>query len=203
MSTTPPPFDPNTNPKAAAKAAKAYAKATRPWFKKKRFIIPAALVGLMVIGSALGGGGETEPTADSTPVAETKADANTSEAKAEATKAPAKKKPAKKKVKTVKVDAATLIKEFETNELAGDKKYKGKTIEVTGVVDKIDTEIWDDDKYILRIGTGEQFAFLNVNCNGMSTDELSTLSVGDDVTAIGKFDDGGDLGVELKKCKLK
>lgn len=199
MSTTPP-FDPNTNPKAAAKAAKAYAKATRPWFKKKRFIIPIAFVALGVIVN-LGGGGGSEPAPETTAVADT-ADKSSTETKPAATKVE-KKKPAKKKVAVVKVDAKTLISEFEDNELAGDKKYKGKTLQVTGVVDKIDTDMWDDDKYILRIGTGSEFEFLTVNCSGMDTDELSTLDKGDDVTAIGKFDDGGDLGVDLKKCKLK
>ncbi len=38
------------DPRAAAAAAKAYAKATRPWFKKKRFIIPIAIVVLLGIG---------------------------------------------------------------------------------------------------------------------------------------------------------
>ncbi|CAM3449446.1 DUF4352 domain-containing protein [Nocardioides dubius] len=46
---------PNLDPRAAAKAAKAYAKAQRPWFKKKRFMIPLALVVLIGIGSAAGG----------------------------------------------------------------------------------------------------------------------------------------------------
>ena len=45
------------NPRAAAKAAKAYAKATRPWYKKKRFIIPIVLVAIIVIASVAGGGG--------------------------------------------------------------------------------------------------------------------------------------------------
>jgi hypothetical protein len=41
-----------TNPKADAKAAKAYAKAMRPWYKKKRFLLPLGLVLLMVAVSA-------------------------------------------------------------------------------------------------------------------------------------------------------
>lgn len=47
--------------KAEAKAAKARAKALRPWFKKKRFIVPIALV---IIGgfSSLAGGGEDSPS---------------------------------------------------------------------------------------------------------------------------------------------
>jgi hypothetical protein len=40
------------NAKAEAKAAKAYAKAVRPWYKKKRVIIPACLVALVVAVSA-------------------------------------------------------------------------------------------------------------------------------------------------------
>ncbi len=39
------------NPKAAAKAAAAYAKATRPWYKKKRFMIPVAVVIIAALGS--------------------------------------------------------------------------------------------------------------------------------------------------------
>lgn len=49
------------NPKAAVKAAKVYAKASRPWYKKKRFIIPIALVVLMVIVAATSSG-DTGPT---------------------------------------------------------------------------------------------------------------------------------------------
>jgi hypothetical protein len=45
--------------RAEAKAAKAYAKAQRPWYKKKRFIIPIALIVLIGIGAAVGGGTET------------------------------------------------------------------------------------------------------------------------------------------------
>ena len=37
--------------------------ATRPWFKKKRFIIPGGLVGLIILGSALSGGGEDPASA--------------------------------------------------------------------------------------------------------------------------------------------
>lgn len=48
--------------KAAAKAAKAYAKSLRPWYKKKRFIVPGALVALVVVISMASGGGSDSPT---------------------------------------------------------------------------------------------------------------------------------------------
>jgi len=53
---------PTGNPKADAKAAKAYAKATRPWFKKKRWWLAGAVI--VVIGaSATSGGGTGDETA--------------------------------------------------------------------------------------------------------------------------------------------
>jgi hypothetical protein len=53
------PPQPPSNPKADAKAAKAYAKAMRPWYKKKRFILPLGLVILAVLASAMSGGGSS------------------------------------------------------------------------------------------------------------------------------------------------
>lgn len=60
MSETTAPPQPATTPaeaRAAAKAAKAYAKSLRPWYKKKRFLLPAALVALIVIIASTSGGG--------------------------------------------------------------------------------------------------------------------------------------------------
>jgi len=73
--------------RADAKAEKAYAKASRPWYKKKRFIIPLALIALAIAGSALGSetsppsadssssqssdAGSTEPSAEPEPIEET------------------------------------------------------------------------------------------------------------------------------------
>ena len=45
------------NAKADAKAEKARAKAMRPWFKKKRFMIPLVIVVLGIAASAAGSGG--------------------------------------------------------------------------------------------------------------------------------------------------
>jgi hypothetical protein len=54
-----PPPDPASrrDAKAELKAAKAYAKAQRPWYKKKRVIIPGGFILLIVIIAAASGGG--------------------------------------------------------------------------------------------------------------------------------------------------
>lgn len=51
--------------KADAAAAKAKAKALRPWFKKKRFIIPIAIVAIIIISNvANAGGGNNSASTD-------------------------------------------------------------------------------------------------------------------------------------------
>jgi LysM repeat protein len=52
-------IDASQNPKAQAKAAKAYAKAMRPWYKKKRVLIPAGFVTLALVGTAMGSSGSS------------------------------------------------------------------------------------------------------------------------------------------------
>lgn len=51
--------------KANAKAEKARAKALRPWFKKKRFILPLAIVAIAIISSASNAGNSGSNTAGS------------------------------------------------------------------------------------------------------------------------------------------
>src|SRR5688572_15794810 len=71
--------------KAQAAADKAYRKATRPWFKKKRFILPLILVAIIIISSMANGGnkGSEEAGTGAAPAAAPAA-----------AEAPAEKKPA-------------------------------------------------------------------------------------------------------------
>lgn len=55
--------DDRSSARADAAAEKARIKAMRPWFKKKRFILPLVIVSLIVIAAALGGGEEVADTA--------------------------------------------------------------------------------------------------------------------------------------------
>lgn len=103
----------------------------------------------------------------------------------------------------LKVEAKQILKAFEDNEAAADEKYKGKTLQVSGVVAKVDTELLDDEKYSVQIGGGSDFELFTVNCNGQSSKDVSKIKKGDKITVIGEFDDGGDLGVELKPCQIQ
>lgn len=60
---------------AQAQAAKAYAKAQRPWFKKKRFVVPIGAVALMTVVGIGGGGSESTATPQPSTSAAAPADA--------------------------------------------------------------------------------------------------------------------------------
>lgn len=174
-------------------------------------IIVGGLILLCCAGVAISMGGDdsssdTSTTTESSETSETsKAAAASPSGSKSASKSPSSSKAAPSPAPAgadVKVTAGAIIKEFEENELAADQKYKGKTVQVSGVVKKIDTEFFNEDKYLLNITDGGEFDFLSVTCHDMDTQALSTLNVGSPVKVIGDFDDGGDLGVDLKNCKL-
>jgi ABC-type Na+ efflux pump permease subunit len=112
-------------------------------------------------------------------------------------------KEASKEEVVVIVSANDIIQEFEDNELAADEKYKGKTLEVSGIVTKVDTDLLNDTKYILNMNGGGDWDILTVSCYDIDKDALLKLSTGDEVTVIGTCRDGGDLGVTMRKCSLK
>jgi hypothetical protein len=179
---------------------------------QKRWWAVAAFVLIIGLAGAIGGGEDPAPAAATdksdakSPESETgsKSPEPATESKSpepETESKPPEPEP-EPEPEPISVKAIKMLNEFEDNELAADAKYKGETLKITGVVDSIDTDILDEDKYILRMADGGEYVFLTVNCNDMSTDELSTLKKGQKVTVIGEFDDGGDLGVEVSDCKL-
>jgi len=186
--------------KADVKAAKAHYKASRPWYKKKRYLIPLGLLVLIVIISASNSGGGSDKkdpsTASSTASESTSPDTSSSSSSPKAA-AP---KPAAPKA--MKVRAATILKDFEDNEAAADAKYKDKTLRVTGIVDKVDTEFIDEDQYVIQLGGGGDFEITTVNCDDQTPSVAAKIKKGDRLTVLGEFEDGGDLGIELKGCKL-
>jgi hypothetical protein len=183
--------------KAQAAADKAYRKASRPWFKKKRFILPLVLVLIMIVSSIANGGKSTS----SAPVAPA---ANAPEAAAAAAAAPAAPAaaPAQAAPEVLQVEAGQILEDFKGNEAAADAKYKGKILQVTGYVDKVDTEFLDKDQYVVQVDNGDKYTFLHVNCNDVPAARAATIAPESAITVRGTFQDGGDLGVELKACEV-
>ena len=161
------------NARAQRKADKAYAKASRPWFKKKRLWLLAALAVLVVAGAL--GGGEQEPSssqAGQNPAASQHAD-----------DAPSAQTP-------IVVTADKMITDLQENALTASDTYKGKRVTITGVVSNIDAS----GAYINVRGKNEfELSSIQVNLQDEQRDAVSGLSVGDKVKATGQVTDVGEV----------
>lgn len=176
----------------------------RPWYQKKRWWVLGVVAVLFIIGAVAGG----NSTDDSDPAASEGTSSAEDEPKDEPKSEPqdepkseSEDKP-KAEPKALRVQAGQMLKEFEGNEAAADAKYKGKVLQVTGHVAKVNTEFLDDDQYIVQLDGGGDFAILSVNCNDVSAEQAAKVQADSTTTVRGKFDDGGDLGVEIKDCKV-
>ena len=101
------------------------------------------------------------------------------------------------------ISASELINAYKENEVKADKMYKGKIVEVNGIVDAIDSGI--DDKAIVRLSDGDEFSFDNVQCciDDENQDKACELQKGENVKIIGKAD-GEIAGTPfIKDCKIK
>lgn len=157
--------------------------------------VAGVFVVLAIIGSLTANGGDDTTATDGGDAAAAPAEGDAAPAKDEEKAKP------KPKAKPIVIDASDLIKEFEASEFKADKKYKGKTLKVTGGhVFSIDAQVFNDEKYDVSIQGGGDFEILSINCRGVADKYLEGLEPNQDVTVIGEFEDGGDLGIEMKSC---
>ena len=101
------------------------------------------------------------------------------------------------------ISATELINAYEENEVKADKMYKGKIVEVNGIVDGVDSDM--DDKAIVRLSNGDEFSIYTVGCyiDNENQDKACELEKGENVTIIGKAD-GECVGFPyIKDCKIK
>ena len=101
------------------------------------------------------------------------------------------------------ISATELINAYKENEVKADKMYKGKIVEVNGIVDAIDSGI--DDKAIVRLSDGDKFSIYTVSCyiDDENQDNACELKKGENVTIIGEAN--GEIAGEpvIKDCKIK
>ena len=101
------------------------------------------------------------------------------------------------------ISATELINAYKENEIKADKMYKGKIVEVNGIVDGINSGI--DDKAIVILSDGDEFSFDNVQCciDNDNQDKACELEKGQNVTIVGRAD-GEIAGTPfIKDCKIK
>ena len=78
----------------------------------------------------------------------------------------------------IKITARELFKAYSANEVAADSKFKGKPIEITGVVESISSDIADEP--VVQLAGGEMFQM--VHANGLDTTTAAGLSKGQEIT---------------------
>ena len=101
------------------------------------------------------------------------------------------------------ISATELISAYKENEVKADKMYKGKIVEVSGIVDGIDSDM--NDKAVVTLSDGDEFSIYTVSCyiDNDNQDKACELKKGENVTIIGKAD--GEIAGQpcIKDCKIK
>jgi hypothetical protein len=151
--------------KAQAAADKAYKKASRPWFKKKRFWL-IGIIAIAIISSVAGGGGD-----------DTSGSSESSSESSAATPA-------------TKVTAEQLLSELEKNALSAKNTWEDTRVTITGTLDNIDAS----GNYFSLRGNSE-FSFINVQVfiDDSFVDQVSAFTKGQTVVVTGKITGVGEL----------
>ncbi len=107
----------------------------------------------------------------------------------------------KAKEEIIKVKIGPFIREFDKNQLAAEKKYKDKTIEVTAYINNISEDILGTPFLTLSPKPSNYFG-TTVHCNFSNKDALTSLKNGELATVRGKFKTQ-ELGlIILDKCEI-
>src|SRR5262249_3770954 len=108
------------------------------------------------------------------------------------------------KARTVVVAAAQLLKEFQDDPAAADRKYRRKYLELSGVVERVGRGRGERPFVILH--AGDENGKLKIECFLDPTDDgddvlIEALGKGQAITLRGEYD-GQVSNVQLRSCVL-
>lgn len=112
---------------------------------------------------------------------------------------------AERKARTVAVPAADLLREFAADPKAADRRYRGKCLEVSGVVERVGTD--GDDFPFAVVHAGDPAAPIKLECffdffeEDADEARVKKLKPGQAVTVRGEYD-GRVSHVRLRECRL-
>lgn len=103
--------------------------------------------------------------------------------------------------KAVTVKASELYTAYHDNEVAADAQYKGKLVEISGIVDGIDNGTFDNE-LIVRVNAGQMFNYVSCTMLPNEKDNVIALKKGQSVKVSGKVT-GSTLGTPfIKDCAV-
>lgn len=107
---------------------------------------------------------------------------------------------AQEQVMRVAIDK--ILSDYESNEISADNTYKGKLIQVSGIVGDIKKDI--TNSLYVTIGTGEQFQLPVVQAffDNAKSSQLAELQKGQQVTVVCRVN-GLMMNVLVKNCALQ
>ena len=105
------------------------------------------------------------------------------------------------KAAEVTTTAAEMYRDYDANEVSADEKYKGKVIEISGVVGEIRKNTWDEEEIIVEL---EVWACSSVDCkfSAKHKAEAAALEKGDKVKIKGLGAGKEVLGPALEGCSI-
>lgn len=158
--------------KARAKAEKAYAKASRPWYMKKRFWALGLIALIIIIAVATSGG-------DDAPVADGGAAVGSSQESAAPEEA------------SMVVTAEQMLSDLENNALAAANTYEGKRVTVTGTLSSIDAS---GDYFSLK-GSADDFGFtpVRIDIDESHRDTVAAFTPDQEITVTGTVTSVGEI----------
>jgi hypothetical protein len=111
---------------------------------------------------------------------------------------------ANRKARTIVVDAAKLIEEFQTNPETADEKYEGKYLVITGIIEKKGRER-EFNSFVVLHG-GDEKATIKVECffDYLPPDDptIKRLAKGQTITLAGEYE-GLVSNIQLRDCLVQ
>lgn len=98
------------------------------------------------------------------------------------------------------ITADRLMREYEANEVAADRRYKGKVIVVTGVIDSIGTDVLDT-LYVVLQAESEGLSRVQCYFGDSHATELSQLREGVRIDIKGRCG-GKFMNIQLRGCTI-
>lgn len=96
----------------------------------------------------------------------------------------------------IKVNATTLLEDYNNNSVAADEKYKGKKIQISGKIYSI------EDGYI-KIESADNWEFSNIHAYYLDGQDVSKLAKGDQIKVIGVCKGEEIFGdIKLSDCEI-